>query len=99
MGGFVAGLTKAMGDPTLSDQQAEMRQRRLLLADAYRKNQLDQFQKAQQDIDTLLASKQVMDNGALRPLTPEEITDWTQKRQQVAQHIQNLYNPSFDPGR
>lgn len=73
--------------------------RKLVLADAYRTNQLQQFQKAQQDIDTLLSSKQIMENGALRPLTPEEITDWTQKRQQVAQHIQNLYNPSFDPGR
>lgn len=93
------GFINAAGDETTRRQLQQSKDRKLAMADAFRANQIEQFEKAQQDIQSLLSSKQVMDNGNLRPLTEAEIADWTQKQQQIASHIQNLYNPSFDPGR
>lgn len=95
MGGFTQGFEVGF-DPKYRQEQLTRQQG---MKDAYRQSEIDRYNKANQNIQQIMASGQIMDpnTNQWRPLTPEERQQLTAAAQHVDSYIKKLYDPHFDP--
>jgi hypothetical protein len=95
VGGFIAGLTNAMGDPTLAQRGEQERQRRQQFSDTGRNQQIQQYMGIANNIQKHLALN--LDPDTMQPIKGKEqqVQQMRTDLQKTNDLVKNLYNPQF----